>query len=117
MKYLILPMIFLLTACASTSKEPQSVELAGRVLSSYVSTPSGMLKGNILLVSDPRSIGKIEAVGNGNSTKLFLEHADASVLSEFAGKQVTVIGELELNRLEAFRTDFILNVTKIVEQP
>lgn len=117
MKYLLLPIIFLLTACASTPKEPQSVELAGRILSSYVSTSSGMLKGNILLVSDPVSIGKIEAVGNGNSTKLFLKHADSSVLSQFAGKQVTVTGELELNRLEAFHTDFILNVTKIVEQP
>lgn len=117
MKYILLLIIFLLTACASTSKEPQSIELSGRILSSYVSTSSGMLKGNIIFVSDPVSIEKIEAVGKGNSTKLFLKHADSSVLNQFAGKQVTVTGELELNHLEAFHTDFILNVTKIVEQP
>lgn len=116
MKYLLLPMIFLLTASASASNEPQSVELDGRLLGSYVSTSSGLLKGNILHLNDAESKQKVSAVGRGNTDKVLLVHADPNMLSKFAGKQVKISGELALEHAEVFHTDFVLKVKEIAEQ-
>lgn len=116
MKYLLLPMILLLSACASTLNESKDVELTGRLLGSYVSTSSGLLKGNILHLNETGSIQKVSATGNGNPRKVLLKHDNQDYLSNFAGKQVIISGKLRTEHKEVFHTDFVLSVQKIVEQ-
>lgn len=116
MKHLLAALIVLVSGCASTSEPPKNVELTGRLLGSYVSTYSGVLRGNILLLDNSDSLQKVSSVGNGNPNKVFLNHNNPDSLSEFAGKTVTITGELSAQHSDPFHTDFVLNVQEIAEK-
>ncbi|MDX5407540.1 MAG: DUF4431 domain-containing protein [Chromatiaceae bacterium] len=116
MKYLVLVMIAFLSAFTNASEPTNKVELTGRVLGSYVSTSSGLLKGNILHLNDPDSIKKVSQIGKGKANQILLIHAEPSSLSKFAGKHVKISGEIGLEHTDAFHTDFVLKVLEITEQ-
>lgn len=116
MKYLLLPVFLLITSCASTSSVPQSVDLTGRLLGSYVSTSSGLISGSILHISDSNSIQKVSAIANGNPKKILLVHSKPDAFDGFSGKKVKVSGKLRSEHKDAFHTDFVMVVTNISEQ-
>ncbi len=118
MKYFLIPIILLITSCATVSTVPIKVEITGNVLGSYVSTSSGLVKGNILHISDRGSISKVQAVVNNSNVdprKVLLTHNNSDLLSDFAGKQVIVSGVLRSEQIDIFHTNFILAVDKIIE--
>ena len=116
MRYLLLSIILFLTSCATTSSVSNNAELIGMLLGSYVSTSSGLVKGNVLHISDPGSLQSVSAVASGNPTKILLFHNNPEKLSGFAGKQVKISGQLRSEHTEIFHTDFVLSVIEIVEQ-
>ncbi|CAI3805883.1 hypothetical protein [Rheinheimera sp. MM224] len=116
MKHLLLALVVLVSGCASTTEQPTQVELTGKLLGSYVSTSSGLLKGTILYITDPDSLQRISAVGNGNPNQVLLSHKDQAFLSKFAGNTVKVTGELNTQHSDPFHTDFELKVQEIAEQ-
>ena len=113
MKYLILPLILFITACANTSNEPVQADLTGRLLGSFVSTQSGLIKGHILHLSEQSEISKVSSVASGNSRKVLLLHPDPKSLGQYAGKTVSVSGELLANHVDIFHTDFEMKVTSV----
>ena len=113
MKYLVLIVVLFLTSCATTTKSSEDVELVGRLIGSYVSTPTGMYKGSILNVSDGTSIEKISNMGNGNAQIVLLNHSVPDKLSEFSGTLVKVSGHLKAEHVDMFHTDFTLYITEI----
>lgn len=116
MKHLLIALTIFMSGCISASEQPKNVELTGKLLGSYVSTSSGLLKGNILHLNDTDSIQKVSAVGSGNPNKVLLNHDNPDTLAEFAGKAVKISGELSSKQSEMFHTDFVLNVQEITEQ-
>ncbi len=116
MKYLLLPIILLLSSCATTTSAPQDIELTGRLLGSYVSTSSGMYKGHILHVNDSNSIQKIFAVGKGNPKKILLVQGEPKSLDKLAGQDVNVTGKIHSEHIDIFHTDFVLSIINISGQ-
>lgn len=116
MKYLLLPMILLLSSCAAMTSTAKDIELTGRLMGSYVSTSSGMFKGHILYVSDPSSIQKVSAVGKGNPKKVLLVKGDSKSLDKLAGQEVTVAGKIHSEHVDIYHTDFVLSINNISGQ-
>jgi len=115
MKYLLLPIILLLAACATTSAKPQDIELTGRLFGSYVSTSSGITQGNVLHISDSSSIQRVKSIAKGDPTKILL-YGDPESLDGLAGKQVKVVGKIHAEHKDIFHTDFVLSINGISEQ-
>ena len=113
MKNFILPLILLLASCASTSNDPQNIELTGKLLGSFVSTSSGLLSGDILHIQDSTSIKKVSGVASGNPKKVFVIHSDPKLLNGLAGKNVKLVGEIYSDHKDAFHTDFTIKVISI----
>ena len=116
MKYLLLPIILLLSSCASMTSTPQDIELTGRLLGSYVSTSSGMSKGHILHISESSSIQKVSAIGNGNPKKVLLVQGNPESLDKLAGQEVKVAGKIHSEHIDIFHTDFVLSVSSVSGQ-
>ncbi len=117
MKFLFLILTVFLTACSSKPElpsKPQPINLKGKVVISYVETMAGMLKGQILHIEDPIQLKKVSDIGNGDPRAiLLLNTGGKDSLDDVVGRQVFVEGEIEAKHIDAYHTDFIINVGKI----
>jgi len=116
LKYFLLSLLLLITSCASTTSEPRQVELTGKLMGSYVSTPQGMFKSSILYISNPTQIKVVSSLSSGNAQQVLLVNPNKDFFNEHFGEEVTVKGLLKAEHVDAFHTDFTLEVSELTVQ-
>ena len=114
MKSVFWALIMTMMSAISWAEDANSVQLKGRVLGSFVSTSDGLIKGHILNVTDPDSVKLIVELAKHDPTKVLLVHNNPALLSKFAGKEVTLIGQLEVNHNPVFHTHFLFDVQNVM---
>ena len=112
-------LLLVLTSCSSTQNSVIDIELKGRIIDSYASTPSGIFPAYILHVNDSNSIDRMAASVNGqrlNFKKILLKADSSKLQSRFAGlagQQVSITGKLYASHNENFDTDIMLKAHQI----